>query len=347
MSSCLTDHLSRCLLKALQFSLLGYEQLKRGKTLVPKVPNALHFMQLGQGSWWQGMGWWIKTVRPEEICASMFIFTWVSPIQHETCVLMIWSLPRICFVFFCAFKKTLGDMQVKYAYCNNCMKAHEIGGLSSSVHSRQGESIPAPAYWNWNPTLTGKLSSRGPCCTSAHSVVRINDFRFRHHWCSSPSVRAFALLVSALSLGVKVNALGFNFGATSSDGMMKAFVEGEDCFQWFLRVHLIMLYFHVGGSFAFSILFVHQIWFLTYPELSEFCFWGHGFVFRVFTLSSLTVLCFAPIHSLHKVHLAHNDGHSCLNAGLYKGCHAVSQLVYTVYIYIYTMMIYDDTIMLE
>ena len=48
----------------------------------------------------------------------------------------------MCFLF----KKRLGDMQVKYAYCNICMKAHEIGGLSSSVHSRQGESIPAPAY---------------------------------------------------------------------------------------------------------------------------------------------------------------------------------------------------------
>lgn len=62
------------------------------------------------------------------------------------------------------------------------------------------------------------------------------------------------------------------------------------------------------------------------------CFSG---VHTNFTLSSLTVLCFASIQSLHKVHLAHNDGLSRLNAGLYKGCHAVSQLVYTVY----TMMI--------
>lgn len=148
VSSCLTDHLGRCLLKVLQLSLLGYEQLKRGKTgktLVPKVPNALYFMQLGQGSWWQGMGWWIKTVRPEEICASMFIFTWVSPIQDVTMCLndLKPSQDMLC-VFL--FKKRLGDMQVKYACCNNCMKAHEIGGLSSSVHSRQGESIPAPAY---------------------------------------------------------------------------------------------------------------------------------------------------------------------------------------------------------
>lgn len=62
------------------------------------------------------------------------------------------------------------------------------------------------------------------------------------------------------------------------------------------------------------------------------CFSG---VHTNFTLSSLTVLCFASIHSLPKVHLAHNDGLSCLNAGLYKGCHAVSQLVYTVH----TMMV--------
>ena len=66
------------------------------------------------------------------------------------------------------------------------------------------------------------------------------------------------------------------------------------------------------------------------------CFSG---VHTNFTLSSLMVLCFASIHSLHKVHLAHNDGLSCLNAGLYQGCHAVSQLVYTVYTIWWYMMI--------
>ncbi len=163
------------------------------------------------------------------------------------------------------------------------------------------------------------MSSCGPSCTTADSVVRIrkmfidfpfHDFYFHFRYHASSSILTFFTVREGIRF-CGLSTVSWRQGIQFLACVLMIFASA---------FNYIILYLHVGGSFAFlSLSFINSpILFLTYPELSEFYLGGHGFVLRVFTLSSW-VLCFASINSLHKVHVAHNDGLSLFECRSMQG----------------------------